>query len=283
MNTSVHLARPLALVTGGARGYGVAVARTLAASGFRVGVLARSVSAIEPLNHEFGAIPVVADIRDREAVISGVKTLVAGHGDIEVLVNNAGVPGTLAPVWEADPDAWWEAFEVNLRGTHTVTAAVVTEMLKGFGPHRIINVVSHAGVHRWPLCSSYAVSKAALIKYGENLATELRRSRIAVLNYHPGIMDAGMTHDLLAQDDPAEGLAMIVTWFRNALAAGNGVDPAASAATLARLASGAADCLSGCYLTAYDDLDQVLRQTEAIRTSGARTLGLLGVDSGQVR
>jgi NAD(P)-dependent dehydrogenase (short-subunit alcohol dehydrogenase family) len=194
---------------------------------------------------------------------------------VDTLVNNAGVGGTLALAWEQPRTDWWRAFEVNVRGTHHATTAVLPMMLE-HGAGRIINVVSNAGVARWPYGSSYAVSKAAVIKYGENLANELKRRGIAVFNFHPGILEIGLTGTLF-ESNPAPGTTehMVAEWFREQIASGRSVDAGVSAQKLVRLASGEFDALSGHYLTAYDDLDELQSRIPDIAGSDRLTLGLI--------
>ena len=266
--------RPLALVTGAGRGYGAVVARRLAADGFTVAVLGRDATAIRAVAESIDGIAAQADVLDRDRVEAVVADLLEAHGQIDVLVNNAGVGGTLGPAWEVDPDEWWRCLEVNVRGTHTVTRAVVRDMVaRRHG--RIINVVSNAGVARWPYGSAYAVSKAAVIKHGENLAAEVRRHGVTVLNFHPGILEIGLTDTLFAADpEPGTYDAMVAEWFRRQIAEGNSVDAEVSAAKLSRLAGGIADPLTGRYFTAYDDLDAIAAgATSAAETD--YTLGLL--------
>lgn len=266
----------LALVTGAGRGYGAMLARALAAAGHEVAVLGRNRSDVEAVAGEIGGVPLVADVLDEKALDAAVSALVAGHGPVDTLVNNAGVSGSFGLAWELDRDDWWRAVEVNVRGTHNATTAVLPSMLER-GSGRIVNVVSHAGVARWPYGSSYAVSKAAVIKYGESLAAELKRRGVAVLNFHPGILEIGLTANLFASD-PAPGttMHMVAQWFRQQIAAGRSIDAEVSAAKLVRLASGDFDILSGRYLTAYDDLDDILRRApEIAERDDLYTLGLI--------
>jgi len=266
---------PVALVTGAGRGYGVVVARELAAAGMTVGVLGRDAAAVGAVAGEIGGVPVVADVLDRAAVEQGVRVLADQHGPVEVLVNNAGIGGPLGLAWDVDPDEWWRTLEVNVRGSHTVTSAVLPDMIAA-ARGRVINVVSHAGTARWPYSSAYAVSKAALIKLGENLSAEVRRHGIVVLNYHPGILEIGLTDTLFAADPPdgtVEG--MVADWFRAQIADGRSVDAETSARQLVRLATGDADALSGRYITAYDDLDEMLGRITQIAKENFYTLGLL--------
>lgn len=266
---------PLALVTGAGHGYGRVVAQRLAAAGFRVGVLGRDATVVRSVADEVGGMSVVADVLDRAGVEAAVGELVSHLGPIGVLVNNAGVRASFGLAWEVDGDDWWRTFEVNVRGTHHVTSAVLPGMLELRGG-RIINVVSHAGTARWPYGSAYAVSKAAVIKYGENVAAEVRRRGVVVLNYHPGIMEIGLTETLFASN-PEQGSIdnLIADWFKEEIAGGRGIDAEVSANGLVRLALGDADALSGRYITAYDDLDALMSRSSEIQDANLYTLGLL--------
>lgn len=263
------------LVTGAGRGYGAVVARQLAGAGHEVAVLGRNGADVEAVAAEIGGVALVGDVLDVEALDAAVGQLVAEHGPVDTLVNNAGIGGALGLAWEVGRDEWWRALEVNVRGTHNVTTAVLPFMLER-GDGRVVNVVSHAGVARWPYGSSYAVSKAAVIKYGENLAAELKRRGIAVINYHPGILEIGLTATLF-DSDPAPGTTehMVAEWFRDQIARGNSVGAEQSAAKLARLASGEFDEFSGRYLTAYDDLDVLAAKSSEMEGTDWYTLGLL--------
>ena len=268
----------IALVTGAGRGFGAVVARHLASTGITVAVLGRNKAAIHAIAEEVGGVALLADILDRDAVDAAVSSLVSDRGAPDVLVNNAGVSGRFGLAWELDRDEWWSTVEVNVRGTHNVTTAVVPHMI-ATEAGRIINVVSHAGTARWPYGSSYVVAKAGMIKYGENLAAEVRKHNIAVFNYHPGILEIGLTENLFTSELPEGSLdAWIAEWFRKQIADGRSVDADVAAAKLVRLAHGDADALSGRYLTAYDDLDDIFARADEIAASNALTLGLLPPD-----
>lgn len=268
----------LDLVTGAGRGFGKVVARHLADAGLRVAVLGRNRTATETIATEIGGIPLFADILDRSAVDAEVARLVRESGAPDVLVNNAGVGGSFGLAWEQDPDDWWNTVEVNVRGTHHVTRAVVPSMVDA-GRGRIINVVSHAGTARWPYGSPYVVAKAGLIKYGENLAAEVRKAGISVFNYHPGILEIGLTETLFASSpEPGSLDEMISKWFAEQIAEGRSVDPDESASKLVRFALGEADQLSGRYFTAYDDLDEIFARASDIKGTDVYTLGLIQSD-----
>ena len=163
-----------AVVTGGARGLGRVLARGLAGAGAAVGLIARSsdqlaesVSIIE----EAGGVAVAAsaDLADPDAAAAAMARPRKQLEHIDLLVNNAGVNGPVGPAWEVAEKDWWRTVEVNLRGAEVCSRLVLPDMIarrRG----RIVNITSRAGVYRWPLLSAYSVSKAAVVKYVENLA-----------------------------------------------------------------------------------------------------------------
>jgi NAD(P)-dependent dehydrogenase (short-subunit alcohol dehydrogenase family) len=177
--------------------------------------------------------------------------------------------------WEVDPDSWWRTLETNVRGTFLCSHAVLQGMIRRGRGGRIINLASHAGVFRWPTVSAYSVSKAAVIKFTENLAVELKRQKIYVFAFHPGVVDCGMTHAALAADASIDSPAHRVTaWVREQHEAGDTVPPELAAESLLFIASGAADALSGRYLTVFDDLASLAARAETIRRDDLLTLRL---------
>lgn len=269
------LSGQVALVTGGGRGIGRVFAQTLAAAGAAVAVLARSPDQIaDTVRHIDGmggrALGCAADVTDKQAVMLAVERIQEHLGPVEVLVNNAGVWGPLAPLWEVDPQHWWQTLEINVLGSLLCTQAVLPAMIAR-GRGRIINIASHAGIFRWPQASAYAVSKAALIKLSENLAAETKQQGVAVFAFHPGIVTIGLTDAALAMDAPAGSPA---AWIQQEVAAGRVLPPEPGAAALVYLASGQADTLSGRYLTVHDDLAALVARAEEIRQDDLYTLRL---------
>jgi NAD(P)-dependent dehydrogenase (short-subunit alcohol dehydrogenase family) len=130
---------------------------------------------------------------------------------------------------------------------------------------RIVNITSEAGVHRWPGVSGYAVSKAAMVKFTENLAAETRPFGVSVFSVHPGILPIGLSEDALASlapRDSSEG--RMHSWIRAQLDGGHGATPAAAAELVMALATGRGDPLSGRHLSVHDDLDGVLSQFDQV-------------------
>ncbi|HEY5987661.1 MAG TPA: SDR family oxidoreductase [Streptosporangiaceae bacterium] len=168
----------VALVTGAGRGIGRAIALALSQAGAAVAVCARSEGEVtgvarETADRKGRAVAVRCDVVHRPEVEHMVAQVEAALGPVDLLVNNAGQFGPIGPIAATDPDQWWQALEVNLRGPLYCARAVLPGMLtRGHG--RILNVASGAGLAAIPMLSAHAVSKAALYRLSENLATETR-------------------------------------------------------------------------------------------------------------
>ncbi|MER5556189.1 SDR family NAD(P)-dependent oxidoreductase [Streptomyces sp. NPDC002793] len=247
------------LLTGATGALGQLFATATAEAGANLVVTGRDAETLDRLAHE---------LRERQAEVLALPTdlgdrasmprLLAAVGErfdaVDVLVNNAGVTGPAGPLWETDDDAWWHAMEVNLRGSTRACRAVLPGMIERHRG-RVINIVSSAGKHRWPLVSGYSVSKAALIKLGENLAPELEGTGVTVFSYHPGLVDLGITQRQIEGGVTGERWSDEVrSWLLEQREGGRLVDPRRSAEMLVRLAAGEADALSGRYLTVDDDI-----------------------------
>jgi NAD(P)-dependent dehydrogenase (short-subunit alcohol dehydrogenase family) len=275
----------VALVTGAGRGIGRVFAEALAGAGARVAVAARSADQLEETVALIAASGGRAyahplDVADRSGVDAAVQAVEGELGPIDLLVNNAGVWGPLAPMWELDPDEWWDAIRINLLGCFLCSRAVLTGMVSQRSG-RIINIGSHAGVFRWPNASAYAISKAAMIKLTENLAAETRKFGVAVFTLNPGIVTIGLTDQAMAMADfPDSPAARAAAWIRAEVAEGRAMPPERGADLLVALASGRADVLSGRYLTVHDDLDAYISRAEEIERDDLYTLRLRESSSG---
>ncbi|HSS90185.1 MAG TPA: SDR family oxidoreductase [Streptosporangiaceae bacterium] len=275
--------RPLdgmvALVSGGGRGVGRLLGARLAGAGAAVGLIARSAdelaAAAGEINRAGGtAAAAVADVADHRATAAAVTELRHQLGTADILINNAGISGPVAPLWQAQTAEWWRAIEVNLGGAFVLTQLALEHMISA-GKGRIINVTSYAGVYRWPLLSAYAASKAALVKLTETLAEETRPHGVSVFSVDPGLLPIGLGEAALkasAGRKTPEG--RVQRWIRDQLAAGRGADPEEVVRLIIALASGRADRLSGRHLSVTDSLDALLPRIDEIERDDLHTLRL---------
>lgn len=190
-----------ALVTGGSRGIGAAIARALAAEGYRVALhYGNSLQAAEDvlgsLNGE-GHLLVQADLRDAEQVRSMVDEAARRLGRIDVLVNNAGV-FFAHPIDVADYDqwqaAWQETVAVNLIGPANAAWCAVRHMGEG---GRIINIGSRGAFRGEPHSPAYGATKAGIAAFGQSLAKYLGGRGIAVTTVAPGFVDTDMATEAM--------------------------------------------------------------------------------------
>jgi 3-oxoacyl-[acyl-carrier protein] reductase len=166
----------VAIVTGGGGGFGAAIAGRLRADGVEV------VAADLP----------ELDVTDTASVDALVARVLADHGRIEVLVNNAGIAGPTAPVEEYPVAAWRRVLDVNLTGTFLCMRSCVPAMRRrAYG--RIVNVASIAGKEGNPDMSAYSASKAGVIALTKSAGKELARTGVLVNCVVPAVFDAGLT------------------------------------------------------------------------------------------
>jgi NAD(P)-dependent dehydrogenase (short-subunit alcohol dehydrogenase family) len=186
-----------ALVTGGGRGLGRAVALALAEQGAAVAVGARSTHEVDAVAGELReaghrAVSVPLDVSDAGAVDNAVRRVTDELGPIDVLVNNAGVVWPLGLLLRVDAGEWEQAVDINLFGAVRCIRAVLPGMLeRGWG--RIVNMSSGAASGSgMPAASAYSVGKAGLDMVTSNLAAELADSGVLVTGVRPGVVDTSM-------------------------------------------------------------------------------------------
>jgi 2-dehydro-3-deoxy-L-rhamnonate dehydrogenase (NAD+) len=183
MNT-LDLRNRVAIVTGAARGIGLAAARRALASGATVALwdvdADRLTAAKEELSSSYASVSAHAvELTDRSAVEAATAATIGQHGGIDILVNNAGITGGNAVTWELDPEVWRHVIDVNLVGPFLTCRAVVPHMIAaGYG--RIVNVASIAGKEGNPNASHYSASKAGLIGLTKSLGKELAAKNVLV-------------------------------------------------------------------------------------------------------
>jgi len=181
-----------AIVTGGARGIGLAIARRYLAAGASVAlwdideaVMARAREALAP---QGTAISAVVDVRDEGQIARAASQSQDRFGNIDILVNNAGVLGPTVPTWEHTPAQWRNVLEVNLTGAWQCCRAITPVMLaQRHG--RIVNIASVAGKEGNALNAGYSASKAGLVALTKSLGKELAPSGILVNCITPSAAD----------------------------------------------------------------------------------------------
>jgi NAD(P)-dependent dehydrogenase (short-subunit alcohol dehydrogenase family) len=269
---SARLKGQVALVTGGGRGIGRAIAEMLAAAGAAVAVLSRSpeelsetVRLIQQQGGHASAYP--ADVTDEQAIESAIRAIEQSLGPIDVLVNNAGTPKPLAPFAESDITEWWRGMEVNLLGPIVCTRYVLPGMISRHRG-RIINISSGAGAMAMTNFSSYVCSKTALVRFTECLALETSSHGIAAFAITPGTVRTAMTEYSLNSIEGQKWLR----WFKRLFDEGFTVPPERPAALVMELASGRADSLTGRFISVYDDLDQLIANAAEVQQKNLQVL-----------
>ena len=192
---SFRLDGKVALVTGGSRGIGAAIARELGSAGARVAVNYRSgKDAAEEIAAEIGGIALAANVGDPAEAKELIERVESELGDVDVLVNNAGITRDTLIARMSDED-WDEVIDTNLRGTFNTCRAVSRKMLRRRSG-AIVNLTSVVGIHGNPGQANYAASKAGVIGLTKALARELGSRGVRVNAVAPGYIATELTEVL---------------------------------------------------------------------------------------
>jgi NAD(P)-dependent dehydrogenase (short-subunit alcohol dehydrogenase family) len=178
-----------ALVTGAARGIGLAIASRLAADGIRVAVLDIDAKAADAAAKKVGggAIALAADVTKAPEVDAAVARVVETWGRLDILVNNAGITGRSFPIWELTDDDWSRVIDADLTSVFFCCRAAIKVMLVQ-GSGRIINIASIAGKEGNPTLVPYSAAKAGVIGLTKALAKEVCTRGILVHAIAPAVI-----------------------------------------------------------------------------------------------
>lgn len=192
----MKLENRIALITGGGRGIGRAIALAFAREGARVALAARTAQQVEEtaalIGNEQIGLPVVCDVSDVASVQLMFARVAMKFGrSPDILVNNAGIAES-APLAKTDDDLWHRHLAINLSGTFYCTRAAVPAMVEG-GWGRVINVASIAGKTGAPYIAAYAASKHGVLGLTRSIALEVAAKGVTVNAICPGYVDTDMT------------------------------------------------------------------------------------------
>lgn len=217
----------VALVSGASRGIGRAIAESLAAEGMSLILLARTGSDLRELagqladEYDTPSVPAAVDVTDAEAVRRVLAGATQQLGEVDLLVNNAGViERAEVPFWESDLADVWRVVETNLRGPLVLTRAVLPEMIAR-GRGHVVTVVSRARAATLSgTYTGYAISKRGLSIFTESLAGPLAGTGVVAVDVLPGLVRTALTdsmptwRDVTDWDDPRATARLVVAIAR---------------------------------------------------------------------
>ena len=259
-----------AIVTGASQGLGMAIARAYAAAGARVLICARDAAALDAAAREINVAAEVADVASEAGVERLVASALERFGRIDILVNNAGIYGPMGTIDEVDWAEWVRAIEINLLGSVLLCRAVVPHMRRqGWG--KIIQLSGGGATNPLPRISAYAASKAAIVRFAETLAEELRGDRIDVNSIAPGPLNTRLLDEVLAAGPERVGVGFYERSIKQKESGGAGLERGAELAVF--LASAASDGITGKLISAvWDPYAELPRHLDDLNQTDIYTL-----------
>jgi NAD(P)-dependent dehydrogenase (short-subunit alcohol dehydrogenase family) len=214
------------VITGASRGIGADAARVFAAAGAKLALLARSSDSLTALCEEIGGntLAFACDVSDPAAVAAALQQTHLAFGSLDVLINNAGVIDPIARIEDADPAAWGQLMDINIKGVFNGIHAALPLMKSGAGG-TIINIGSGAAYNALEGWSAYCTSKAGVLMLTKALHLEEAPNGIRVLSLSPGTVATDMQRQIkssginpVSQIDwkdhiPAEWPAKTLLWM----------------------------------------------------------------------
>src|SRR5581483_9833056 len=248
-----YLAGKVCLVAGASGAIGSAVSKLFHQEGAKLGLtyLSQEPAPFHSIDHTVAehTIKFPLDLRDRKQIDEAVDRVVHKFGRLDILVNCTGVLGPIGPSADVSIDDWIEAVNINLIGSFRLTRAVLPGMLTQ-GSGKIIHFSGGGAAYARPFFTSYSTSKAALVRFVESLAGELKEHHIDINTIAPGAVNSRMWNQMRSSGDA--GGASTITEIKKMEETG-GVPPERAADLAAFLASELSDGLSGRLISAIHD------------------------------
>ncbi|HEY0601390.1 MAG TPA: glucose 1-dehydrogenase [Herpetosiphonaceae bacterium] len=207
---SFDLQNKVAIITGGSRGIGEAIAQALAEAGAKVVVASRKLENVQPVADAINAaggqaLAVACHTGDRAQIESLVQQTVDTFGTVDIAVNNAATNPHFGPLLEATDEMWDKTLQVNVKGYFTLCQTVAPIMLER-GSGKIINIASVAGLTPGAGMGVYSVTKAAVLMLTQSLAQELGPQGIQVNAIAPGVIKTKFSTALWSNEKLAKGI-----------------------------------------------------------------------------
>jgi len=255
---SQRLKNKIAIITGANQGLGLEIAMRYAEAGANLAICARNEALLAKAKEQLQAklapgqqiFAMPVDVSKADEVDSMIRATVERFGRIDVLVNNAGVYGPKGAIEEVDWQEWLRAIEINLFGSILMCRAVLPHMKKQQGG-KIIQLSGGGATNPLPRISAYAVSKAAIVRFVETLAEEVRDDKIDVNAIAPGALNTRMLDEVLAAGPEKVGKSFYERSLQQKQAGGTSLDKGADLAVY--LGSAASDGITGKLISAVWD------------------------------
>jgi NAD(P)-dependent dehydrogenase (short-subunit alcohol dehydrogenase family) len=267
-----------ALITGASQGLGVAIAKAFVAAGADVMLCARNARKLEESAREVqqsaGANQRVrfhvADVSDQTQVAELVRVTLTEFPKLIALVNNAGIYGPKGALEETDWEEWVNAIKINLLGS-VLTCRALLPHFKRRGYGKIIQLSGGGATNPLPRLSSYATSKAAIVRFAETLAEETREDGICVNCIAPGALNTQMLDQVLAAGPEVVGKQFYERAIKQRDSGGAPLEAGAGLAVY--LASAESDAITGKLLSAiWDPWSTLAQHSDEIRSTDVYTL-----------
>ena len=263
-----------ALITGGARGLGLEIARAYLREGARIVICARSAATLDAAREELAAAGEVhayaADVSVPEAAQELVAFAAETLGGLDILVNNAGVYGPKGAIDDVVWAQWVRAIEINLMGS-VLPARFALGHLRQSERGKIVQLSGGGATSPLPMLSAYAASKAAIVRFTETLAHEVAQESIDVNAIAPGALNTNMLDEVLEAGPEAVGEAFYAKAVEQRESGGTPLTRGANLAVY--LGSRRSDGITGRLLSAvWDPWEELAQHADTLRDSDIYTL-----------